>query len=183
MRFRSRRGFSLAEALIVIMMVSVLGGLATAIYFAALRAYAQSYASYSAQQEADILLTQLYRQIWSAMQVLEAEDDALTVVLPQQQGDTLVIPLVAGDVIRFYRGDEAGEEDPDGAFLWMENLSRGERQVITSHLQDLVFSYEPSAEQVQRITVTLTTVDTQSHRTRVFTTSLSITPRNLNLWP
>lgn len=170
------RGATLAEALVVVTIVGIVGGMATAIYFASLRLYLHSTASYMAQQEADRVFRTLSRTLWPAMQVVAAREDDLTLVLPQTQGGSLVLPLSPGRVVRFFRGNAQGIWDPQGAYLWMDD---GSRKALTSSLEALRFDYFPSPVQVRRITVTLTVAVRQGARTERFTASWSVAPRNL----
>jgi len=184
---RRRRGFTLPEVLTVCVIFGIIVMSVSAIYMAALRAYRRGEPANSAERKASWAVSRMLPDFQHAIQVIPAshpnERTAVATRAPDRvwnavdgvhynnvaltgEGD---LYLVAGDLVYYYRGDDAGVMSPTGSKLWRTVVhsdgSLGKSYVVADNLVDNpdqgggpkpMFIYWPDVTRLRSVEITVT---------------------------
>jgi len=179
-------GFTLAEAL----MVSVIFGLivvsVSTIYMAALRAYRRGEPANSAERKAAWAVSRMVPDFQHAIAIIPADPPndrtAVAVRVPDKVWDAADsthynhisvsggnLSLVPGDLVYFYRGNDAGAMNATGSKLWRSVVhgdgTMGKQYVVADHLVDNpvkgsgpkpMFIYWPDVTRLRSVEMTVT---------------------------
>ncbi len=152
------RGFTLAEALTAVMILSIIGGTVGAIYTSSMRTYSRGITENMAQQKACWAVQRMAQDVRLAMKVTPGDPpfmaDQITIRLPNRVFDAterrhlneLFVDaegagLVPGRQLAYYRGDADGNLSVTGDHLWAtlfeaDGATVVRRDLVTDHLVD-----------------------------------------------
>jgi len=181
-----RGGFTLAEALTVVIVFGLIVVSVSTIYMAALRAYRRGEPANSAERKAAWAVSRMVPDFQQAISIRreDAPNDgtAVRVQVPDKVWDAAGgthynhiavsgtnLSLVPGDWVCFYRGNDAAAMDPAGSKLWRSVLhadgNQGKRYVVADHLVDNpphdgapkpMFIYYPKVTRLRSVEMTIT---------------------------
>jgi len=183
----SQAGFTLAEALTVTIIFGLIVVSVSTIYMAALRAYRRGEPANSAERKAAWAVARMVPDFQQAIAVIPAsppnDATAIAVRVPDKVwnatdqthynhvsltggGDLYLVP---GDLVYYYRGNDAGAMDATGSKLWRavvhDDGSLGTKLVVADNLANNplkggapkpMFIYWPDVVRLRSVEVTIT---------------------------
>lgn len=148
---QGRRGVTLPELLIAMVIMTMVMGVVGAIYFSSLAVWRRCSAQSQADPPAHISLDRITAELKNAYRV-DSPDTAtgyITFTLPlKDSSDTVIYPFQGWQRIGYYLSDDTGSHTHTGTYLWRErtdlvhNLTR--RVCIAENVQSLTFHIYPS---------------------------------------
>jgi prepilin-type N-terminal cleavage/methylation domain-containing protein len=121
---RERRGLSLIELSVAMVVLTIVLGAVLSINLQALRLYQNVQASDLAASGVAIAVQELETDLQSCFRIPERASDHITVAQPHLQTDPIThvlapaMPLAAGRLIRYYLADATGRKGSPGTYLW-----------------------------------------------------------------
>jgi hypothetical protein len=184
---RSGGGFTLVEALTAAIVLAVIIVSVSSIYMAALRTYRRGEPANSAERKASWAVARMVPDFQGAIAVIPApapnDATAVAIRVPDQVWDATDsmhynhivdqgggdLALVPGDLVYFYRGNDAGSMDPGGSKLWRAVIhadgSHGKTYVVADHVVNNplqggvpkpMFIYWPDVVRLRSVEMTVT---------------------------
>lgn len=167
---RTRRGNTLPELLIAMVVMLLITGVVSAVYFAAMQVWRRCSSQSRADPPAHMAIARLARELKNAYQVSSMGTSSISFLLPQTDSDGVaVIPLSPASVVSYYLSDATGQQDRSGTVLWRKvvvvNTGMTRQQRIAENVQQLAFDYETtSADRVLAIYAVSITILGQERR-------------------
>ncbi|UCH33961.1 MAG: hypothetical protein JSV65_15580 [Armatimonadota bacterium] len=184
---RRRNGFTLAEALTVCVVFGIIVVSVATIFMAAARAYRRGEPANSAERKASWAISRMLPDFQHAIAVIPApapyDTTAVAMRVPAEAWNATdsthynrveltgggELYLVPGDLVYYYRGNDAGGMDPAGTKLWRAAYhadgSAGKKYVIADNLVDNpspagapkpMFIYWPDVTRLRSVEMTIT---------------------------
>lgn len=150
---RSSGGTTLPELLMAIVVMALLSGVISSIYFASLQVWRRCSSQSQADAPAQMALDRVSRELKNAYVVNSPSTatDYITVTLPARDSDgTNIYPFQPASCVTYYLSDASGQRDRTGTYLWREctRVSDGyvTRTIIAPNVYSLSFQLSPSGE-------------------------------------
>ena len=148
---RTRRGVTLPELLMVMVIIALVGGVLGVVYYSDLQVWRRCSAQSQADPPANISLDRLTSELKNAYMV-NSPDTAvnyITFTLPlKDSGGTDIYPFQPWRQITYYLSDASGSHGNTGTYLWREQVTvpgnATTRTSIAQNVQSLSFQVYPS---------------------------------------
>jgi prepilin-type N-terminal cleavage/methylation domain-containing protein len=148
---RTRRGVTLPELLMVMVIMVLVGGILGVVYFSALHVWRRCSAQSQADPPAHISLDRVTSELRNAYTV-NSPDTAvnyITFTLPLKDGSgTNIYPFQPWYQITYYLSDSSGSHSRTGTYLWREKTRASDntatRTSIAQNVESLTFQVYPS---------------------------------------
>ncbi len=158
MRYRAagRRGFTLPEILVAMVIMTMIAGVVSALYFASMRVWRRVSSQAQADPPAHMAIFRITKELKNAYMVDEIGDSFIMFTQPMTDSQGInLLPLQPGRRIAYYLSDESGEMGRDGTYLWRwsQDLSTGEtrRSRLAENVEALEFSCDATSTRVLKI--------------------------------
>jgi len=180
-----RAGFSLAEALAALIIISLIIGAIFAFEVAAARLSARGMRQYQAETRAQSALRAIAQEMREGIAVSTAQTNLVEYTYPAKETgqEYFRVPLAVGYRIRYYLGDRSGTAQSGGTYLWRGDDSTGTMRptvMLADKVASLTFAYStpPGGTQPDMVTVTIGVKVRSQGRTQLQTHSAVVQLRN-----
>ncbi len=151
-----KRGFSLPEILVAMVVMTLIAGVVSALYFASMRVWRRVSSQSQADPPAHMAINRITKELKNAYVVDEISDSFIMFTLPQTDDQGInVLPLQPGRRIAYYLSDESGEMGEEGTYLWRwtQDLTTGatKRSRIAENVEALEFACDSTSSRVLKI--------------------------------
>lgn len=145
------RGVTLPELMIAMVIMLLMVGVISSIYFASLHVWRRCSSQSQADPPAHISLDRITQELKNAYMVNSPDtaSDYITVTLPARDSTgTNIYPFEPATRVTYYLSDASGQRDRTGTYLWRERVgvSDGQttRNAIAGNVESLSFEVYPS---------------------------------------
>jgi type II secretory pathway pseudopilin PulG len=190
-----RRGFTLAEALMALVILTLVGGGILAIYAAGIRLFNRTSTFSQAAAAANTAAKGMASDGQEAMALKYAtslpagersSSTQLVLALPAKNGTTgyNLVPLQEGTWLRYYLSDKTGVYGNTGTSLWRgkksvsEGVWRPEKRLADS-VSALEFEYQPSLEKATLVAINVVTTARRGGKTVEGSATTEVLLRNV----
>jgi len=141
------RGVTLPEVLIAMVIMTLIAGVVSALYFASEQVWRRCSSQAQADPPAHMAISRLTKELKNAYQVSSMGPTSVTFLLPRVDGSGVnIVPLQTARVVSYYLSDDTGQQSHSGNVMWRKetNADTGsaKQQRIASNVQQLDFDYE-----------------------------------------
>ena len=151
-----RAGFTFIEALVTMVIMSLVVGVISTVYFSSIHVWKRCSSQSQADPPAHMTINQLSKELKNAYLVNEMGDTSITFTTPLQDANGInILPLQPGRVISYYISDESGVANQEGTILWRSqtDIASGatKQRRIADNVEALDFSYDATPTRVLKI--------------------------------
>jgi len=145
------RGVTLPEVLIAMVIMVLIAGVVSSLYFASLQVWRRCSSQVQAEPPAHMAIARLTKELKNAYQVTSLGPTYITFLLPRTDGSGAnILPLQAAREVSYYLSDDTGRRDRTGNSMWRKetdvDAGRVKQQLIASNVQQLDFDYETTGQ-------------------------------------
>lgn len=150
-RMTTRRGVTLPELLIAMVIMVLIAGVVSSLYFASLHVWRRCSSQSQAEPPAHMATSRLTKELKNAYQVSSMGPTYITFLLPRTDGSGAnILPLQTAREVSYYLSDDTGRRDRTGSSMWRKDTDMDtgyvRQQRIASNVQSLDFDYETTGE-------------------------------------
>lgn len=184
---RPRRGFTLIEALVALVVLGVLGVGAMLILVLGVNTTNTIAISAATDTQAGLMLREIVSDLRQGMSLTVTEADRLEIALPQVDADgNNVLPLQVGDHVSYYLSDSGGDPASEGTNLWRATRAVGEtlptpQRILIEDVTSLEFAYIPDSANAEAVRLSIVARGKSGARTAQMTHTRMVRLRNFGL--
>lgn len=154
--FRDRLGVTLPEMLISMVIMVLIVGVVSILYFTSLHVWRRCSSQSQADPPAHMSVSRLSRELKNAAKIEGITESSITFTLPgKDENGYNIVPLTAAQRIYYFLGDEEGNPNSSGSTLWRQriDLSSGNTtlQSIAHNVESLNFEVDATEDRVLKI--------------------------------
>jgi len=148
---RSKRGVTLPELLISMVVMLLIAGVISALYFASLQVWRRCSSQSQADPPAHMAIARLSKELRNAYKVSSMGSSSIGFLLPKTDSNGVnIVPFETAREIAYYVSDGSGEPGRPGTTLWRREVvtqtGAVKLQQIAQNVQQLAFDYETTGE-------------------------------------
>jgi prepilin-type N-terminal cleavage/methylation domain-containing protein len=162
-------GFTLTEVLVVMMIMSLVAGVVSSVYFASMQVWRRCSSQSQADPPAHMAIARITKELRNAYVVNNTGTNSITFTLPAADANGYnVLPLQPAQRISYYLSDQTGTPGHAGTVLWRQeqNLitARNTLRKSAENVEQLSFSYDATQSRVLKIyALSITVLGREGH--------------------
>ena len=153
-----RRGVTLPELMMAMVIMLVIMGVLGMVYFSSLQVWRRCSAQSQADPPAHISLDRVTSELRNAYKVNSVGTSSISFDLPLKSGTAPyrnLIPLQSWCTVRYYLSDKTGSETTTGTYLWRKRIATAggavRTSIIAENVESLTFAVDSSDDRILKV--------------------------------